>query len=679
MKMRRSLYLIAVIAITLVTFSCKNESKKEEQTKNTIEEEFNWTVDTFADVRILNYKIPGFEKLNLKQKKLVYYLTQAGYEGRDIMYDQNYRYNLDIRNALDNIYKNYKGDKSDGNWESFVLYLKRIWFSNGIHHHYSNDKFIPGFTREYFNTLLNETKTQLDENIVEVIFDPKIDNKKISLDATKDLLLNSAVNFYAPDVSQTEVEEFYANKIDKSDDKPISYGLNSRIFKDKYGKIQEDVYKVGGLYGSAIEEMVYWLEKAKMVAGNDNQKKGLELLIDYYKTGDLKIWDEYNVHWVQNTDVDIDYINSFIEVYNDPLGYRGSYENIIEIKDFEASERMKILGENAQWFEDNSPIMDEHKKENVVGITYKVVNVAGESGDASPATPLGVNLPNSNWIRSKYGSKSVSLGNIIESYFNASGGGGLLTEFGNSQEEIELEKKYGNLADKLTTALHEVIGHASGKLNEGVGTPKETLKNYASTLEEARADIVALYFIMDSFMIKLGMMSDLDVGKAAYDGYISNGLLKQLIRIESGKDIEQAHMRNRQLICNWALEKGAKEKIIEKYTKEGKTYFKINDYQKLRMLFGNLMVIIQRIKSEGDYEAGKQLVETYGVKVDKAIHKEVLERVEKFNIKPYSGFVNPYLVPVKDKDGNIINVKIEYPETFEDQMIYYGETYNNLK
>lgn len=676
--MRRNLNLIVFVTVILLIFSCRNESKKEEQTNALVEEKFNWTVDTFADVRILNYKIPDFDKLNLKQKKLVYYLTQAGYEGRDIMYDQNYRYNLDIRKALDNIYKNYKGDKFNDNWKNFMIYLKRFWFSNGIHHHYSNDKFIPSFTKDYFKTLLSESNTQLDEKIINIIFDPSIDNKKISLDATQDLLLNSAVNLYAPDISQKEVEDYYAKIIDKKDPKPISYGLNSRIVKDKNGNLKEDVYKVGGLYGNAIEKIVYWLDKAKMVAENDKQKKGFELLIDYYKTGDLKTWDEYNVHWVQNTDVDIDYINSFIEVYNDPMGYRGSYENIIEIKDFKASERMKILGENAQWFEDNSPILKEHKKEKVVGITYKVVNVAGESGDASPSTPIGVNLPNANWIRSKYGSKSVSLGNLIESYFNASGGNGLLSEFANSKEEIEREKKYGNLADKLTTALHEVIGHASGKLNPGVGTPKETLKNYSSTLEEARADIVALYYIMDSVMIKLDLMPNLDVGLAAYDGYISNGLLKQLIRIQPGKDIEEAHMRNRLLICNWALEKGAKDKVIERYTKEGKTYFRINDYNKLRNLFGDLLQIIQRIKSEGDYEAGKQLVETYGVKVDEKIHAEVLDRVKKLNIKPYSGFVNPILTPVKDKDENIININIEYPETFEEQMIYYGETYNNL-
>ncbi len=662
---------------------CNNDNIKDAKVEtkvknsNNSNEEFKWQVDTFADLRVLKYQIPGFDKLSLRQKTLVYYLTQAGYEGRDISYDQNFKYNLPIRKALENIYKTYKGDKTVDNWKKFVVYLKRIWFSNGIHHHYSNDKIMPKFSREYFETLLSQTKINVDNNIKNIIFDPNIAHKKVSLDPSKDLLLSSSVNFYAEDVNQNEVESFYKNIINKKDKTPISYGLNSRIHKDKNGNIIEDVYKLNGLYGNAIKRIVYWLEKAKTVAENEKQKQGFDLLIKYYKTGDLNVWDEYNVHWVQNTNVDIDYINSFIEVYNDPLGYRGSYENIVEIRDFEATARMKILGENAQWFEDNSPIMDEHKKEKVVGITYKVVNTAGESGDASPSTPIGVNLPNANWIRSRYGSKSVSLGNLIAAYFNAPGGG-MLEEFANSKEEIELEKKYGNLADKLTTALHEVIGHASGKINPGIGTPKETLKNYASTLEEARADIVALYYVMDPYMIKLGLMDNLDVGKAAYDGYISNGLLKQLKRIKPGNDLEEAHMRNRQLICNWAFEKGAKENIIEKYTENGKTHFKVNDYKKLRELFGVLLRKIQKIKSEGDYEAGKRLVETYGVKVDKELHKEVLARVKKLNTKPYSGFVNPYLIPQKDKDGKITNIKIEYPKTFAEQMLKYSNEYGNL-
>jgi len=679
--MKHILNIVLLISLFILFQSCgeKTKDNKKEQIKieNKKVDDFKWEVDEFADLRVLKYKIPGFEKLSLRQKKLVYYLTQAGYEGRDISYDQNYRYNLTIRKALENIYQNYSGDKNSKNWKNFEVYLKRIWFSNGIHHHYSNDKIMPDFPKEYFISLLTETKTNLDKKIIEILFDPKIDNKKVSLDPSKDLLLSSAVNFYAEDVSQKEVEAYYSKVIDKKDKTPISYGLNSRMYKDKNGKLHEDLYKENGLYGSAIKKIVYWLEKAKTVAENDKQKEGFDLLIEYYKTGDLKVWDKYNVHWVQNTDVDVDYINSFIEVYNDPLGYRGSYENVVEIRDFDATKRMKILGENAQWFEDNSPILKEHKKEKVVGITYKVVNVAGESGDASPSTPIGVNLPNANWIRSKYGSKSVSLGNLIAAYFNAPGGG-MLEEFANSEEEIALEKKYGNLADKLTTALHEVIGHASGKLNPGVGTPKETLKNYASTLEEARADIVALYYIMDPYMIKLGLMDNLDVGKAAYDGYISNGMLKQLKRIEPGKDIEEAHMRNRQLICNWAYEKGKKDNVIEKYVQDNKTHFKINDYDKLIELFGILLRKIQKIKSEGDYAAGKELVETYGVKVDRQLHKEVLERVSKLNTKPYSGFVNPYLIPVKDKEGNIEDIKIEYPKSFVEQMLYYSKNYGNL-
>ncbi|MCB0689268.1 MAG: dihydrofolate reductase, partial [Saprospiraceae bacterium] len=576
-----------------------------------------------------------------------------------IMYDMNYRYNLEIRKAFDHILAGYGGNKDSEDWQNFMIYVKRVWFSSGIHHHYSMQKFTPGFTRDYLNILLSETKTTLSDEAMQAIFDPDKDPKKVNLDPNKDLLLASAVNFYAPDISQQEAESYYSSMAKEDGPQPLSHGLNSRLVKDANGSLTEEIYHSGGLYGKAIDQIIYWLEKAKSVAENEEQGHALQLLIEYYRTGDLKKWDEYNIAWVQATDGDIDYIQGFVEVYNDPMGYKGSYESIVQIKDFAASERMKVLSDNAQWFEDHSTILDTHKKKSVVGITYKVVNVAGESGDASPSTPIGVNLPNANWIRADYGSKSVSLGNIIDAYDQASGPG-LLNEFAADQEEIDRAAAYGGIADKLSTALHEVIGHASGQLEPGVGTPKETLKNYSSTLEEARADIVALYFIMDPMMIEMGLMDTIDVAKAEYESYLRNGLMLQLRRIEAGKNIEQAHMRNRQMVSNWVYEKGKAENVVEMVKKDGKTYVKINDYNKLRALFGELLKEVQRIKSQGDYEAGKNLIETYGVKVDQAIHQEVLSRSEKLNIPPYGGFINPRYVAEKDANGEIIDIKIEY-------------------
>ena len=666
-----------LLIITAVLISCNEPKQQETETKTTPEKEsFEYLAEQFADLKIIRYQIPGFDKLTPQQKTLVYYLTQAGLAGRDIMYDQNYRHNLKIRHALENIVTSYTGDKESDDWKNFMVYVKRIWFSNGIHHHYSNNKIMPDFSREYFNSLLGATSTELDSAVVEVLFNPEIDNKKVNLDPEKGLLKGSAVNFYAPDITEQEVDAYYANKVDKNDETPVWYGLNSRMVKEN-GKLKEQVYKVGGLYGPAIEKIVYWLEKAATVAENEQQKKALGLLIEYYKTGDLETWDEYNIAWVNATEGDIDYINGFIEVYNDPKGYRGSYESIVEIKDFEASERMAKLSANAQWFEDNAPILEENKKKNVVGVTYKVVNVAGESGDASPSTPIGVNLPNSDWIRAQHGSKSVSLGNIVSAYDGASGTG-ILEEFAFSEEEIQRAKEFAELGDKLHTALHEVIGHASGKLNEGVGTPKETLKSYASALEEGRADLVALYYLMDPKMVELGLIPSLEVGKEEYDSYIKNGLLLQLRRLEEGEVIEEAHMRNRQMIAKWVYEQGKEDNVIEKKTKDGKTYFVINDYDKLRVLFGELLKEIQRIKSEGDYEAGKNLIENYGVQVDQDLHKEVLQRVEKLKTAPYGGFINPVLVPVTDDAGNITDVKVEYPKDFTEQMLYYAKHYSNL-
>lgn len=654
----------------------KEEAAVEKTDTKEKTDKFEFLSEQFADLKIVRYQIPGWENLSLQQKKLAYYLTQAGYEGRDIIWDQNYRHNIAIRKALENIVKNYNGDKSTDEWNKFMVYTKRVWFSNGIHHHYSMNKINPEFSAEYFKTLLEATKYELNDEIVEAMFNPEVDSKKVSLDSSKDLLLASATNFYGPNVSQKEVEAFYASKIDKDTKEPISYGLNSKIVKDEKGNLSEQVWKLDGLYGSAIERIIFWLEKAATVAENQEQADALKLLVDYYKTGDLKTWDAYNIAWTKATKGDIDYINSFIEVYNDPMGYRGSFESIVEIKDFEASERMKVLMDNVQWFEDNSSIMDEHKKKNVVGVTYKVVNVAGESGDASPSTPIGVNLPNANWIRSTHGSKSVSLGNIVAAYAGASGSG-FLKEFALTDEEAKRCDEHGAIGDKLHTALHEVVGHASGKINEGVGTPKETLKNYASTLEEGRADLVALYYLMDEKLVELGLMSSIEVGKASYDDYIRNGLVTQLRRIEPGEVIEEAHMRNRQLVAGWAYEKGKAENVIEKVTQDGKTYFKINDYMKLKDLFGQLLKEIQRIKSEGDYEAGKNLVENYGVQVDQNLHKEVLERAEKLNVAPYGGFINPKLVPVEE-NGEIVDIKVEYPADFTQQMLDYSERYSNL-
>ena len=668
-------YFLSMLLTASFLFSCADQKKEEKPIE--VATEFNYEVEQFADVKILRYQIPGFENLTLKQKKLVYYLSQAGMEGREIIYDQNYRYNLTIKRALENIYQNYVGDKTTADWKNFETYLKRIWFSNGIHHHYSNDKFKPEFSNAYFDTLLKETNTNLTGEAYEVIFNDK-DAKKVNLDETKGLLEGSATNFYAPNVTAKDAEAFYALKINKNDKMPVEFGLNSKLVKNPDGSLEEKVWKVGGMYSASIEKMVSWLEKAVEVAENAKQAEALKLLIDYYKTGDLKIWDAYNVAWATSTEGDIDYINGFVEVYNDPIAHRGSFESIVQIKDFDMSKKMAVLAENAQWFEDNSTLQASHKKKNVVGVSYKTVNVASESGDSSPSTPIGINLPNNNWIREQHGSKSVSLGNIIEAY-NMAGGTDRLKEFAFDAAEVETEIKYGQEADKLHTALHEVIGHASGQINDGIGQPKETLKNYASTLEEARADLVGLYYLPDAKLVEMKISPDAQgIGKAAFDNYIRNGLMTQLIRINLGDDIEESHMRNRQLVAAWAFEKGKKDNVIEKVTKDNKTYFVVRDYAKLRVLFGELLSEIQRIKSEGDFKAGKALVDTYGVKVDQAIHKEVLDRNSKFKSAAYSGFVNPVLTAELDADGNIIDVKIVQPASFAEQMLDYAKRYTNL-
>jgi len=672
-------FLLALLIASFISFSCGDEKKgsgSKESLEITNSDSFNYIVEQFADLKILRYQITGWEKLTLKEQKLVYYLTQAGLSGRDIMWDQNYRHNLTIRKALENIFTTYKGDKDLEDWKSFEIYLKRVWFSNGIHHHYSNAKIIPEFSSDYLKQLLADTNITLEGEAFDVIFNDS-DNKKVNLAKGIDNVAESAVNFYGPDVTNADVESFYANMKSPDKDKPLSFGLNSQLVKVN-GELKERVYKSGGLYGTAIDEIVKWLELAKGVAENEAQGNALGLLIEYYNTGDLQIWDDYNVVWTTATEGNIDYINSFIEVYNDPLGYRGSYETIVQIKDFDMSQKMAVLSENAQWFEDNSPLMDVHKKKKVVGVTYKVVSVAGEAGDASPSTPIGVNLPNANWIRASIGSKSVSLGNIINSY-NKSRGSGRLKEFVNDEEEYKLEEEFGQVVDKLHTALHEVIGHASGQLNPGVGETKETLKNYASTLEEGRADLVGLYYLYSPILQELGLVDDWkSVGMAAYDGYIRNGLITQLIRLNLGDDVEESHMRNRQWVSAWAFEKGAAENVIEKITRDGKTYYNINDYEKLHDLFGQLLRETQRIKSEGDFEAVESLVEGYGVKVDQDLHKEILERNKQFTSAPYGGFVNPVIVPTINDDGEIEGFTIEQPETFEEQMIFYAKNYSFL-
>ena len=638
---------------------------------------FVWQTEQFADLKIVRYQVGGWDKLDNRQKALVYCLNQAGLSGRDIMYDQNNRYNLRVRNLLENLYTGFDGDKNTVGWNRFETYLKRIWFSNGIHHHYANTKLLPEFSEAYFDELLAATETTVSDELRAVIFDPAVESKKVEQDASKGLVEGSAVNFYAPDVTTEEAQAYLASIVEEGDRTPVEYSLNSRLVKNANGEIEEQVYHVGGLYGEAMAQIVFWLNQAIQYAENDKQAAAFRNLIAYYETGDLEKWQLYNINWVQDTEGDVDYINGFVEVYNDPLGYTGSYETVVQIKDFDASERMKVLMDNAQWFEDNMPFMPQHKKSEVVGITYNVVNVAGEAGDASPSTPIGVNLPNSNWIRVVHGSKSVSLGNIVEAYDRASGGG-ILNEFAHDDLEMEMSQAHSALAGKLHTAMHEVIGHASGKLEEGVGEPKQTIKEYSSTLEEGRADLVALYFMLDEKMLELGLMESLETGKAEYDSYIRNGMMLQLRRLELGANIEEAHMRNRAWISNWCFEKGESEGIIEKVNRDGKTFLDVKDYSALRALFGELLMEVQRIKAQGDYDAAKALVEGYGVQVDQSIHREVLDRSASLGIAPYGGFINPEMQAVYVEDGKIGEVQVSYPDDFASQMLRYSSTYGLL-
>ena len=673
MKSLKFVFIFITVGISLMSNAQAKKSTKNQKELPV----FDYVVEQFADIRVLRYQIAGWDGLTLKEKELVYYLAQAGNSGRDIMWDQHYKYNLKIRKALEKIYTGYKGNRTTKDWKNFEIYLKRVWFSNGIHHHYASDKIRPAFEKPYLQGLLKATKTILEPKIVDLIFND-VDAKKVNLDESKGLLAGSAINFYDKGIEVKEVEAFYAKMKSPDAAKPYSYGLNSKLIRNASGQLEEKVWKSGGMYGAAIDKIVYWLEKAKGVAENKKQADALGLLVEFYKTGSLKTWDDYNIAWLQATEGNIDYINGFIEVYNDPLGYRGSYEGVVQIKDFDMSAKMEVVSKNAQWFEDNSPLQPEHKKKNVVGVSYKTVVVAGESGDSSPSTPIGVNLPNADWIRAEFGSKSVSLGNIIEAYAKSAGKGKLL-EFANDPEEIALAQKYGEIGDKLHTALHEVVGHASGQINEGIGTPKETLKSYASTLEEGRADLVGLFYLYNPKLQELGLVDDWKkVGMESYDSYIRNGLMTQLVRLELGANIEEAHMRNRQWVSAWVFEKGQKDNVIEKLTRNGKTYFNITNYEKLHDLFGQLLREVQRIKSEGDFNAGKNLVENYGVKVDRKIHAEVLERNKQFTNAPYNGFVNPVLVPKTDAKGNIVDIIIKQPKTFAEQMLQYAKEYSFL-
>lgn len=678
-------YLLFIPAMLLFT-ACNNGGEKANEAikkDSTVSKEpFEYRAEQFADLRILHYQVPGFDQLTLQQKTLLYYLSEAALCGRDIMYDQNYKYNLTVRKTLENIAQTYSGDKNAPEYGMFMEYAKRVWFSNGIHHHYSKDKIIPEFTQEYFTALVKgsdakgfpldkETVDQFLTRITPIMFDPKIAAKKVNLDPKVDMIVSSAGNFYEG-VTQKEASEFYKDVNKDNKEHPVMTGLNSKLMKID-GKLVEHTWKIGGMYSPAIEKIVYWLEKASGVAENAAQKDALDKLITFYKSGNLKDFDTYCIAWAQDTLSTIDVVNGFIETYEDPIGFKGTFESVVSVKDMEASKRIKLIGDNAQWFEDNSPIAAEHKKKNVRGITAKVINVVMESGDAAPSTPIGINLPNNEWIREEHGSKSVNLGNIVEAYDMAAGEG-VVKEFYINSEIQERVKKYAGLADKLHTDMHEVIGHASGQLEKGIKQPSETLKNYASTLEEARADLVALYYLYDKKLVDLGVMSSLDYGKAAYDEYITKGLLVQLSRLKMGDNLEEAHMRNRQLVSAWVFEKGAKENVISKTVKDGKTFYVVNDYDKLKKLFGDLLREIQRIKSKGDYKAGHDLVENYGVKVDKTIHKEVLDRYAKLNFAPYAGFIQPKLVPVMEGD-KIIDVKIEYPKDFAEQMLYFGKNY----
>lgn len=641
--------------------------------------DFNYVVDRFADIEVLRYKVPGFEELSLNQKKLIYYLTEAGIMGRDILWDQNGKYNLPIRQLLEGVYTNYSGDKNSNEFKAFEKYMKQLWFGNGVHHHYSMDKFVPEFSKEWLQAQISalpadKVPSNLD-TLMRVIFDPNFMAKRVNQAEGADLILTSANNMYEG-VTQPEVEAYYAALKDTTDMTPVSYGLNAKVTKDANGNVVEQVYKIGGMYSPAIERIVELLGKARPYAETPKQAAVIDKLIEFYTTGSLKTFDDYSILWVEDTDSQVDFINGFIESYGDPLGMTGSYESIVNFKNIPASHRTEVISGNAQWFENNSPVDPRFRKDKVKGVTAKVITAAILAGDSYPSTPIGINLPNANWIRAAHGSKSVTIENITQAYDEASHGNGFNEEFVPDAEMRELMDKYLFITDNLHTDLHECLGHASGRLLPGVDP--DALKAHGSTLEEARADLFALYYLADSELMELGLIDNPDAYKAQYYKYILNGLMTQLMRIEPGKDVEEAHMRNRKLISEWCMDKGKDAKVIELYDINGKTYLRINDYEALRDLFGKLLGEIQRIKSEGDYEAGRDLVEKYGVKVDPKLHAQILDRYAHLNIAPYKGFVNPVYTPVTDADGNITDITVSYDEDYIPQHLRYSRNYSPL-
>lgn len=679
--------VVSVMALAALT-ACTGSKTTAEQPQPENETNINYMVDKFADLEILRYRVPGFENLTLQQKQLLYHLSEAALKGRDILFDQNCKYNLAVRRTLEAVYTAYQGDRDNSEFRNLETYLKRVWFSNGIHHHYAEDKFAPGFTVDFFMKAVRsldpaklplrkgQSVDQFLDEIAPVIFNPSVLAKRTVQSGDQDLILASANNYYDGGITQKEVEDFYAKMKDPKDETPISYGLNSRLVKEPNGRIVEKVWKVGGLYTQAIEEVVDELQKALPFTENDAQKAVIEKLISYYKSGNLKEFDEYAILWLNDTNSEVDFVNGFTETYGDPLGMKASWESIVNFINHKATERTKVISANAQWFEDNSPTDKRFKKKEVKGVSAKVITVTMLGGDCYPATPIGINLPNADWIRHLHGSKSVTIENITEAYDQAAQGNGFSEEFVGSDAERELIKKYGFLTDNLHTDLHECLGHGSGVLLPGVNP--DGLKAYSSTLEEARADLFGLYYLGDAKLVELGLLPDAEAYKAEYYKFMMNGLMTQLVRIELGKDVEEAHMRNRQLIAKWVFEKGTPEKVVELQQKEGKTYVVINDYAKLRNLFGQLLAEVQRIKSEGDYEAGKKLVENYAVKIDPKLHAEVKKRYSMLNLAPYKGFVNPVMKQVTNEAGEVTDIVLDYTEGYAEQMLRYSKEYSYL-
>ena len=669
--MNKILKMTALTAVAAAAVSCGSGNVQQQ------DKEFKYLIDEFADLKIMRYQIPGWDRLTLQQKEYVYHLGEAAKYGRDIIWDQHGKYNLRIRKVLENILENYKGDRSVKEFEDFTVYAKRVFFSNGIHHHYAEDKIFPDCPKEYFRSLMESCGNASEADVLlEIIYDPNIFPQRKSTDSKGDIVAQSAVNFYEG-VTRKEVEDFYHEMTDPDDPHPVSYGLNSKVVKGEDGKVKEEVYRIGGLYSSALEKITEELGKAAAVAESDLQKQYIASLIKYYQTGDLKLWDEYNIQWVKDTLGTVDFVNGFVEDYSDPLGRKASWEALVNIKDHDASERTTVISENAQWFEDNSPVDPAFKKKTVKGVSAKVINATTLAGDCYPATPIGINLPNADWIRKEFGSKSVTIANITHAYDKAAQESpkSTLNEFAWDEKEIADAKKYLSITDEIHTDLHECLGHGSGQILPGVSP--NSLKEYSSALEETRADLFGLYYMADPKLVELGILPDMEAYKAQYSNFIRNGLMVQFSRVELGRKNTEAHMQNRKLIAEWCYEKGLKDNVIEKKVRDGKTYFVVNDFEALRGLFGSLLAEVQRIKSEGDYKAGKKLVEKYAVDIDPELHKEVKERYEALGLKPYGGFVNPEIVPVT-KAGKVVDYVVEYPDNYLEQMLKYGREYSTL-